>query len=247
MAPRFVIGIGTQKAATTTLAKFLEDQGVAMHPQKELHAFGRANRELTSEEYLSKFPTLPDSGWFSEFTPEYCLQAHALLNIKRIFPDVKVVFCYRNPIDRLQSAYRHAAAASRIDRNLSMDDVIDLSFRGHQNHWIENLLNFGKYDLMLDIIDRVFGMKDVYIVRQEDLGTVNERAALNGLLRMLELEDLPADSPLVTSYNTSDYHREQWSYAADSTISESNLDRLHELYAPVEAAMRQRGLRTEWF
>lgn len=247
MAPRFVVGIGVQKAATSTLAYFLGQNGVAVHPDKELHAFNRANREVTREEYLSRFPVLPDDGWFSEFSPEYCIHAHALLNIKRIFPDAKLVFSYRNPIARLQSAYRHATSVKLIDRELTMDQTIDLAFRGHPNHWIENLLRYGQYDVMLRTMERIFDMQNIYIVRHEDLGTDAERGALNGLLRMLELEELPAGGEPVSARNTSDFYRERSSFRADSSISDSNMMRLQEHFAPVQTAMQKMGLQTEWF
>ena len=247
MAPRLVVGIGTQKAATTTLAEFLGERGVALHPDKELHAFNDANRVVSREEYLSKFATLPDDGWFSEFSPEYCMHVHALLNIKRLFPDAKLVFSYRNPITRLQSAYRHATAMNLIDRKLSLDEVIGLSFRGHPEHWIDNLLRYGQYDKMLQMIERVFDSKNVYVVRYEDLGTADERAALNGLLRMLELEELPADFATLEPRNTSGFYRNEYRFEADSTISDSNMSRLQDFFAPVEAALKQRGLKAEWF
>lgn len=244
---RFVVGVGVQKAATSSLASFLKLRGVAMHPKKELHAFYPAHRVVSREEYLANFPTLPTDGWFSEFTPEYCTHAHALINIKRMFPDVKVVFSYRNPITRLQSAYRHAAAENLIDRRLDLSTAIELGFRGHQNHWIDNLLRFGQYDTLLRTLDRVFKLQNVHVVRYEDLGTVAERDALNGLLEMLELPKLTADDPPIEALNSSSYHRDRSGFKANSDINESTLDRLMTHFAPVQSAMNRMGYRTEWF
>lgn len=245
MNARFVVGVGAQKTATTSIADFLAAHGVAIHPKKELHAFDRPQVELSREQYLSKFPTLPSEGWFGEFTPNYCGQPAALLNLSRMFPDAKVVFGYRDPIRRLQSAYRHAVAERHMPRTIDINQAIELGFRGNNNFWVDNLLRFGQYDVMLRMLERTFQPENLYVLRYEDLGTEHEATALAGLLGLLGLE---RDASIALDHlNTGDYQQWAGKFQADVTISEANLYRLKEYFASVERFMRERGYRTEWF
>lgn len=245
MSARFVVGVGGQKCASTSIADYLKANGVAIHPRKELHAFNARTAPLSREEYLSKFPPLPQDGWFGEFTPNYCSHADALLNLQRMFPDAKVIFSYRNPITRLQSAYRHAVAVRQIPHTLTINEAIDQSMQGNSNHWVDTLVKFGQFDVMLQMVERIFGAQNVHVVRYEDLNSDAEPAALAALMRMLDIEFDPSIS--LKHLNTAAYQAHRSRHLADVTISPENLARLQEFFAPVESFMRSRGYRTQWF
>jgi hypothetical protein len=100
---------------------------------------------------------------------------------------------------------------------------------------------------MLRTIEKVFNKQSVYVVRHEDLGTSAEQDALNGLLGMLELDSLPANAAAIDRQNSSEFHSNRTAFTADSSISEINLERLMEFYAPIQRTMQANGYRTEWF
>ena len=250
MERRFVVGVGVQKAATTSLAEFLGGHGVAMHPKKELHAFGSWVQQLSREEYLAKFGELAHATtagpeWFGEITPEYCLYPQALLQLQSFFPDARVILSTRNPIDRIRSAFLHAHGRQVIDTSLSLNEVIDLSFRGSMNHWISNLANYGRYEVIIPMIERVFDPSQLFIFRFEDIATPAETDSLN---RMLGFLDLPPDPEArLKKRNDAAYHLDVAAPEPDSSISDYNFERLVALFRPAQKFMQQRGFDASWF
>ncbi|MCP4268493.1 MAG: glycosyltransferase [Candidatus Brocadiaceae bacterium] len=100
----YFMGIGAQKAGTTWLHNILnEHPNLYLPKQKELHFFN--NRyPLGITEYLKQFPRVTNrlSG---EITPAYSiLGKNDVKLISELFPELKIIFTIRNPIDRLWSS-----------------------------------------------------------------------------------------------------------------------------------------------
>lgn len=250
MERRFVVGVGVQKAATSSLAEFLGTHGVAMHPKKELHAFGNWVQRSSRDDYLAKFGELAQATpggpkWFGEFSPEYCFHPNALLQLKSFFPDARVILSTRNPIHRMKSAFLHAYGDQLIDTRLSLNEAIELSFRGSMNHWISNLTNYGRYEVLVPMIERVFDPGQLFIFRFEDIGTPAETDSLNQMLGFL---DLPADPEAkLKKRNVASYHQDTSLPPPDTSINEYNLERLVALFRPAQQFMQQRGYDASWF
>ncbi len=121
------IGIGATKAGTTWAAKMLAAHpDVCVSEPKEVHFFDttprRSGRPIGNNFgkglswYQKHFCHCPTHAVTGEFTPAYLTDPAAPANIQRFFPDVKMIVCLRNPIDRAYSGYTHYADYLRLEK-----------------------------------------------------------------------------------------------------------------------------------
>ncbi|MCD4694406.1 sulfotransferase domain-containing protein [bacterium] len=107
LAPDF-IGIGVMKAATSWIFKCLiEHPEICDSSKKELHFFDRPdNYKKGIEYYKSFFDNCSRDKIKGEYTPSYIFSKEAPDLIYKHFPNVKIVACLRNPVDRAISHYK---------------------------------------------------------------------------------------------------------------------------------------------
>jgi hypothetical protein len=108
--PQFVI-VGAQKGGTTSLYSYLASHPSVMRAaRKEIHYFD-FKYKLGEEFYRSHFPTeqkLAERGAITgEATPYYLYHPHAARRISELLPNVKLIACLRNPVNRAISHYWH--------------------------------------------------------------------------------------------------------------------------------------------
>ena len=132
-APTFLC-IGAQKCGTTWLAS-----AVAQHPQvapgkkKELHFFD--NREAYArglDWYEQQFRVRPRTVAVGEFTPNYWLTVGpdvaslfpgSAERVAAAYPDLQLIACLRDPVERAVSAYFHQIKAGRVAPSVSLLDA----------------------------------------------------------------------------------------------------------------------------
>lgn len=147
------IGIGAQKAATTWIYNCLIE-----HPEicgarekeggvtKELHYFHKKrslpfekNKEELDpssietkglEEYKKYFSHCSPDKLKGEFTPCYLYYPEAPKLIKQYFPQIKIIVCLRNPIERAYSQYIHEVQQDKYIYERDLDkNLKDISFK----------------------------------------------------------------------------------------------------------------------
>ncbi|GAB4386000.1 MAG: sulfotransferase [Phycisphaerales bacterium] len=99
------IHIGGQRCGTTWVHKCLaEHPQVFMADPKELHFF---NNHFDEGEawYRAKFTPSPEHKAWGEATPAYINRPEVPQRIRDLCPDVRLIACLRNPIERAYSAY----------------------------------------------------------------------------------------------------------------------------------------------
>ncbi|TFF90862.1 MAG: hypothetical protein EU548_00850 [Promethearchaeota archaeon] len=108
LGPDF-IGIGAMKAASGWIFRCIE-----LHPEvseatpKELHFFSKPyNYEKGIKYYYSIFKKHPPGKIKGEYTPAYMSYKHVASRIHEHLPNVKLIACLRNPVDRAYSQYRY--------------------------------------------------------------------------------------------------------------------------------------------
>jgi len=104
------LGIGAQKAGTTWLYEQLRQHPELDFPVgKENHFWDgreRGKHARSIAEYASFFASHVQSH-AGEITPAYAiLQPESIAEIKRYFPDLRLFFCVRDPVERAWSAAR---------------------------------------------------------------------------------------------------------------------------------------------
>lgn len=121
------IGIGTGKSATTWIHKCLvEHPGVCVPKVKEVHFFDR-HYEEGIEWYEKFFSDCDQEKVIGEYTPGYLFVKNGAELIHKHFPSVKLILCFRNPLDRLVSKYYYeysrGKTALNIDQRLNELDL----------------------------------------------------------------------------------------------------------------------------
>jgi len=102
-----VLGIGVQKAGTTTLYSHLvRHKSFAKPFRKELHYFDDETIDWTSPDYSVLENQFVGEGIRFEVTPIYIYWPNCLERIKQYNPNIKLIALFRNPIDRMLSHWK---------------------------------------------------------------------------------------------------------------------------------------------
>lgn len=105
---RFLVG-GVQKGGTTALFHYLNAlPGVQMAPVKECHFFDEEGRDWAAPDYgayHAGFPAI-DARLRGEATPIYLYWPNALERIARYNPRMKLIFLFRDPVERAWSHWK---------------------------------------------------------------------------------------------------------------------------------------------
>lgn len=150
-APTFLC-IGAQKSGTTWLAA-----AVQQHPQvasglrKELHFFdNRENFARGLEWYEEQFDATRRTRAVGEFTPNYLWSqapsgsrhfGGAADRVADAYPDVQLIVCLRDPVDRAVSAYFHHMKAGRYPPSVGLLEAVER---------YPDIRDFGDYGTQLD-------------------------------------------------------------------------------------------------
>lgn len=103
------IGIGVPRAGTSWINRCLKEHPeICLSCVKETHFFynflsPEKERDLAS--YKKYFSHCPSGKIIGEFTPYYFSAPKAAHRIKEALPEVKLIACLRNPIERIYSSY----------------------------------------------------------------------------------------------------------------------------------------------
>jgi len=123
MLPNFII-IGSKKCASTALHNYL-----GQHPEiytskiKETGFFSYKYKE-GMEFYSSYFKEAGGRKIIGECTPTYCFLPYVAERIKEHFPDIKLILCIRNPVERAYSDWLMQSGMGK--ETLSFDASMDI-------------------------------------------------------------------------------------------------------------------------
>ena len=178
--PHFII-IGAQKSGTTSLENY-----IAQHPQvlpaikKETHFWYRGFNQGI-DWYLAHFPPIPKSKNFitGEATPNYLEYYQSAKRIYNVFPDVKLLIIFRNPVDRAVSQYYHWVRIKREERSFeeAIDSELEMLLKspdrpqGHGNYWQKQPGNYIGRGVYIEFIQKwmeVFPREQFLILKGED-------------------------------------------------------------------------------
>lgn len=243
--PRF-LGIGAQKAGTTTLHYLLANHPKIFVPaDKEVHYFTlHADRDV--DWYAGRFAAARPDQTCGDITPYYLFHPEAPRRIRDLLPRVKLVVLLRDPVERALSAYFHARRHGL--ESLPIEEAFDreeerlagaataLAARGgrHFSHQEHSYLSRSRYDRQLARYTDLFSPDQLLIMRSEDLFTEPE-AAWRRLLSFLDLEPRPFPDRLPHA-NRGD---------SDATLVDARFrDRLRSALEPTYASLEKTyGLR----
>lgn len=171
--PTFFV-VGTQKAATTSLNTWLQQQpDVCLPRMKETNFFAyEKNYELGIEWYMGHFRNCENGMIVGEISPNYMYYRKAAGRIAEWIGNPKIVFIFRHPIDRAFSHYQmtrrggyeelsfHDALLRESDRLLQKDGLADDLY---------SYMARGNYTDQVENFRRVFPVADFLYIKFEDL------------------------------------------------------------------------------
>lgn len=208
MLPDFLI-IGPPKCASTSLHFYL-----GQHPEiytskvKETVFFSR-DYQKGIEFYENYFKDAGNAKAIGEATPVYAFLPFVADRIKKHFPEIKLILCFRNPMDRAFSSWlmqkgmgvEKAGFRDAMEMNLKQLDYINLEGEEGVKTWMNSIGNFDEGETRLrtylqagfyaDIIksyQKRFNPEQIKVIFLEDMkqdfdGTMQE------LFRFLQVDD----------------------------------------------------------
>ena len=116
------LGIGCVKCGTSWLWREMKKHPEIYAPKvKEVHFFNSASRRSVKS-YMKRLGKAKPNQKTGEFTPDYFHHYEAMHVIKEYCPNVKLLVCFRNPVDRAFSNYKHARTAGRLSPETTFMD-----------------------------------------------------------------------------------------------------------------------------
>lgn len=194
--PNFFI-VGAPKSGTTNISYYLmQHPDVFMPDDLEPYYFARLDvpenyeREIISDEkkYLDLFKKSRDCKAVGESSPVYLYCPHSAEDIKRFFPESKIIISLRNPIEITYSEY-FSLKFMGFDNNLSFNELLDLSEKQINNKEfnIDSLLESGFYSKHIKRFQEFFPKDQIKIVIFEEY-IKNTIPTIKSILSFLEIQ-----------------------------------------------------------
>ncbi|MBT3191373.1 MAG: hypothetical protein HN341_02340 [Verrucomicrobia bacterium] len=180
--PTFLI-VGAAKAGTTSLYHYLKQHPDVFMPKlKEPHYFAQFADELCKKqfyflrewnEYLALFEGAGTAKAIGESSVSYLCHSGTAQRIRDRLPDVKIIICLRNPVERVFSHFlmdirdgKLPCAAELLPTVLADDDIPEKMW-GSCNLFLE----CGRYARQVAEYFEVFGRDSVRVILYEDFKT----------------------------------------------------------------------------
>lgn len=157
------IGIGDQKAATSWIFQCLaEHPDICGSSSKEVHFFDKDyNYRQGLDHYRSFFEHCRPGNIKGEFTPRYIFLPEVPERIYENYPNIKLIACLRNPVERTFSQYRYEVQQKgRLSIFGSFREALDKD---------QNLKERGFYHKLLTRYFDLFPRENILILVYEEL------------------------------------------------------------------------------
>lgn len=159
MLPNF-LGVGAARAGTTWIARNLaEHPDIFLPRKKELHFFDRHYQEGVSH-YEAEFESWSGQSAIGEITPQYFHNETVAVRIKDLLPNVKLLLCLRNPIERAYSHYWKSKASFPDPTNASFEEKLES---------LPEIINAGFYFDHLQRYMTLFPVEQIHILLFDEL------------------------------------------------------------------------------
>ena len=204
----FIIA-GVQKSGTTSLANLLNQHSKIKIPaEKELHFFDDetipwSNTALVASLYLERFKcTYKENMLLGDATPIYCYWQPCMQRIWNYNPNMRIVLCLRNPVER---AYSHWT----MEHNRNWDSLTFAEAIKYEDsrcrealpfqHRVYSYISRGFYSEQLRRLWQFFPKTQTLILRHDDLAK-DSLAVLECIHRFLGLDrELPSTHSVNTN------------------------------------------------
>ena len=157
LQPSFIVAGGV-RCATGWIRSSLSEHPEVYMPNKETHFFDQ-NFEKGIEWYSNFFKDFSDEISVGEKTASYLHNDLVASRIMNTLPDIRLIFCLRDPVERM---YSHLTMASSKDTNLKIQDLL-LSEKSGSKY-----IEWGKYARQLRVFFNIFPRENILVLIYED-------------------------------------------------------------------------------
>ena len=188
----FLFVVGAPKCGTTSLHYYLGQHPKVFVPErKELHFFSQPDVRETyypvdlinnEERYLACFDNAKEGQVCGDFSPSYLAHPLAAERIYNALPNVRVVVCLRDPVERAISHYLMDRRTGLVD--VELIEVLS-SPKKYPLHYRE-YVRLGEYAKDVERFESVFGSKNIRIVMFPALVKQTKRV-VSGLIDFIGL------------------------------------------------------------
>lgn len=211
--PTFLV-IGAQKCGTTWLARMVSQHPeVSVASKKELHFFNNVyNYQKGLEWYRCQFLISSSTKAVGEFTPNYFWTGQdekeitgsgRIANIPKLvheaYPNIQLIVCLRNPVDRAISAYYHQIRSRRVTPKQSILEVAErfgIKTMGYYDIHLSNWMSYYPPDNFL------------ILIYEEDFEDERKRTTLERVLQFIDVDVMFDPTGIFSRYNVQSSHFE---------------------------------------
>lgn len=171
---------GAAKCGTTSLARILDthpDVHLARPKEPALYL----DQPIDPDRVARAFESYEGQRYRCDATQRYFIDETVPRRLSEYAPDAKFIICVREPVSRFTSHYNF-----RLKRRAELRSICDI-LASEQD---ESILKHGAYAQNLEHYLRYFDLGQFHVIDLSDLAG-NAEAVLSGVLRFLNLEEIP--------------------------------------------------------
>jgi len=234
--PLHFLGLGAQRAGTTTLHALLKSHPQLYLPEKKEVQFFSHHYQRGIGWYSQHFSSARAGLKLGEITPYYLFHPYVPKRIHAAYRRVRFVVLLRDPIERLLSHYLHSrrlglerlplvfALAAERGRLIGSEDVLDHPGGYHFGHQEQSYLARSRYAEQLDRYLKYFDRDQMLLVRSEDFFS-NPVEICRRITEFLNLEPHPHAHQALPRYGATGKFRIS---AATRKLLEAELDSTYQ-------------------
>ena len=198
-----IIVCGVQKGGTTSLYAHFQDHPQLQSPiRKEIHFFDDESQDWTRPNYANLhrwFEEVEHSRRRFDITPIYCFWPRAIERLKAYNPDAKLIFLFRDPIERAWSQWKMSYSlnaepmtfARAIREGRTRIDLFNpLAQQNRDYTYVER----GFYGSQVHLAQQNFPADQLLFLRSQDL-MENHANALKLISDFLGIDKFPETGP----------------------------------------------------
>jgi hypothetical protein len=202
--PKFIV-VGPPRTGTSWLYKVLGPYAQLPSPTKETRFFDlHFSRGL--DWYLSHFPA-NGNGPVGEVAPTYFVSAEARERIADVIPDVKLIFMFRDPVQRVVSLYRMKRAYGMIPWNF--EDALEKD---------TELVSSGMYSTQFAEWRRMFSDEQILVTIYDDLRN-DPQQFIDSITKFIGIDRIALDESLLGPVYSSERMTKPRNYLATKTAT----------------------------
>jgi hypothetical protein len=203
--PSFIV-VGPPRTGTSWLHKVLSPYTRLPAPTKETRFFD-LHFQKGFDWYLSHFLASNGNGPMGEVAPTYFVSSAACERIALAIPKVKLIFMFRNPVQRVVSLYRMKRAYGMIPWNF--EDALEKD---------SELISSGMYSTLLAEWRRMFPDDQMMVTVYDDLRS-DPQQFINSITAFIGIPPITLDESMLGYVYSSERMTEPRSYLATRTAT----------------------------